>query len=104
MGYIMSKRDKKKHEAADIIRDFFHEVHDVSKLWKVIKKFRQSVSLAQRVMRKFIQVYFAQVELVLLQWNNVEPVWWGQRKQPKSREKEIVTTPNNDKKRSHFAS
>jgi hypothetical protein len=31
-----------KHSAADVIRNFFKEVYDTSKLMKVVKKYRYS--------------------------------------------------------------
>lgn len=38
--YVIRWRLQVKHEAADVIRTFFKEVHDTSKLMKVVKKYR----------------------------------------------------------------
>ena len=40
--YVARRRERKKLEAADILREFFKEVHDCSRLFKVIKKYRSA--------------------------------------------------------------
>jgi hypothetical protein len=40
--YVGRRKNQIKHKSADMIRQFFKEVHDVSKLMKVVKKYRFS--------------------------------------------------------------
>lgn len=40
--FVIVWRIKRKRAAADLIQDFFQEVYDVSKLMKLVKKFRYS--------------------------------------------------------------
>ena len=37
---VIRRRMVKRHEAADIIKQYFLEIHDVSRLMKVVKRFR----------------------------------------------------------------
>ncbi|KAJ3016693.1 UNVERIFIED_CONTAM: hypothetical protein HDU68_012086 [Siphonaria sp. JEL0065] len=78
--YVLKRRMIAKYFAADKIRQFFKEVHDVSKLMKVVQKYRFSVVLAQRLSKGFLAVRRAQVIVLLKYWEKLESAWWTQRK------------------------
>ncbi|KAJ3187575.1 hypothetical protein HK101_009354 [Irineochytrium annulatum] len=78
--YVRKRRIILKNKAADIIRQFFKEVHDVSKLMKIVKKYRFSVIKAQILSRSFLAVRNAQVTVICKLWDKLENGWWAQRK------------------------
>ncbi|KAJ3027296.1 UNVERIFIED_CONTAM: hypothetical protein HDU68_004083 [Siphonaria sp. JEL0065] len=78
--YVLKRRMIAKYLAADKIRQFFKEVHDVSKLMKVVQKYRFSVVLAQRLSKGFLAVRRAQVIVLFKYWEKLESAWWTQRK------------------------
>ncbi|KAJ3249422.1 hypothetical protein HDU78_003208 [Chytriomyces hyalinus] len=78
--YILRRRMEAKYLAADKIRQFFKDVHDVSKLMKVVQKYRFSVIGAQRIVRRKLEIRNAQVAVLLKYWDKLEPTWWAQRK------------------------
>ncbi|KAI8618986.1 hypothetical protein BC830DRAFT_1106287 [Chytriomyces sp. MP71] len=78
--YLLRRRMEAKFYAADIIRQFFKEVHDVSKLMKVVQKYRFSVIGAQRLVRSHLEIRRAQVTAISKYWDKMEGAWWTQRK------------------------
>ncbi|KAJ3285562.1 hypothetical protein HDU79_007243 [Rhizoclosmatium sp. JEL0117] len=78
--YLIRRRIVAKYRAADTIRQFFKDVHDVSKLMKVVQKYRFSVVLAQRLSKSFLAIRHAQIEVLCKYWDKLEGTWWGQRK------------------------
>ncbi|KAI8843633.1 hypothetical protein BC829DRAFT_400771 [Chytridium lagenaria] len=78
--YVHRRRQMLKNKAADKIRQFFKEVHDVSKLLKIVKKYRFSVVKAQMLTRHFLEIRRAQVTLLCRYWDKHENGWWVQRK------------------------
>jgi hypothetical protein len=62
-----------------IIHSFFKEVYDVSKLLKIVKKYRLSVIKAQRYVKGFLKVRECRVQTNVKHWDNMESVWWSQR-------------------------
>ncbi|KAI8911662.1 hypothetical protein EDD86DRAFT_245929 [Gorgonomyces haynaldii] len=72
-------RAKRKTRASNVIMSFFREVYDVSKLMKIVKKYRWSVIKAQGYVRRFLGVRHAQVQAVGLYWDKLEPLWWAQK-------------------------
>jgi hypothetical protein len=65
--------------ASLVIHSFFKEVYDVSKLLKIVKKYRLSVIKAQRYVKSFLKVREARVLVISKHWDQVESVWWSQR-------------------------
>ncbi|KAI9145659.1 hypothetical protein BKA69DRAFT_453578 [Paraphysoderma sedebokerense] len=86
--FVRKRREQKKHWAANVIRGFFKEIHDVSKLMKIIKKYRFSVVTAQRHARQFLEVRQCQLLLLMLQWDSLESTWWAQHRKPLSSNKD----------------
>ncbi|KAJ3332667.1 Coiled-coil domain-containing protein 77 [Blyttiomyces sp. JEL0837] len=78
--YVHRRREKLKHKSADIVRQFFKEVHDCSKLMKVVKKYRFSVIKAQGMCRAYLNIRNSQVTLICKYWDKLESGWWAQRK------------------------
>ncbi|KAI9357594.1 hypothetical protein DFJ73DRAFT_820339 [Zopfochytrium polystomum] len=78
--FVRHRRSRMKHNSADTIRQFFKEVHDTSKLMKVVKKYRFSVIKAQGICRAFLSIRSAQLQLITLLWDRLEHSWWTQRK------------------------
>ncbi|KAI9206882.1 uncharacterized protein BJ171DRAFT_641684 [Polychytrium aggregatum] len=79
-SYVQRRREVIKNNAANLIRTFFKEVYDTSKLMKVVKKYRFSVIRAQRYARSYITILRAELELCVMQWDHFEAQWWTQRK------------------------
>ncbi|KAJ3129291.1 hypothetical protein HK098_001989 [Nowakowskiella sp. JEL0407] len=100
-NYVYRRREQKKHESSNTIRQFFRDVHDVSKLMKIVKKYRFSgnfslpfsktkplmtnvssslVIKAQTYLRTFLEIRDAQIQVIIKYWDKVEPLWWAQRK------------------------
>ncbi|ORZ33909.1 hypothetical protein BCR44DRAFT_1437276 [Catenaria anguillulae PL171] len=77
--FIASIREQRKQQAANTIRVFLKEIHDVGKLLKVIKKYRYAVITAQRVVRGFLSVRMAQLQLLQLQWGKMEVEFWASK-------------------------
>ncbi|KAJ3311080.1 hypothetical protein HDV04_004394 [Boothiomyces sp. JEL0838] len=65
--------------ASDIIQSFFQEVYDVSKLMKIVKKYRFSVIKAQRYCKTFLKIRECRIVAISKHWENMEGVWWSQR-------------------------
>jgi hypothetical protein len=86
--YISLRRKLQYHRGADIVRGFFHDLHDVSRLIKVIKRFRFSVIQAQRISKRYVLIFNAQVALILMQWGRLEAFWWSQKQGGESLEDE----------------
>ncbi|KAJ3035225.1 hypothetical protein HDV00_004133 [Rhizophlyctis rosea] len=78
--YVHRRRQRAKHNASNCIRQFFKEVHDVSKLMKIVKKYRYSVVKAQGYVRNFHDIRNAQVVAIGKAWDRAEPEWWMHRK------------------------
>ncbi|KAJ3375026.1 hypothetical protein GGF31_005748 [Allomyces arbusculus] len=70
--FVVKIRERRREQAANTIRDFLKEVHDVGKLLKIIKKFRFAVIQAQRISRGYLAVRTAQLQLLVLQWERFE--------------------------------
>ncbi|KAJ3360382.1 hypothetical protein GGF32_008442 [Allomyces javanicus] len=70
--FVVKIRERRREQAANTIRDFLKEVHDVGKLLKIIKKFRFAVIQAQRISRGYMAVRAAQLQLLVLQWERFE--------------------------------
>ncbi|KAJ3372788.1 hypothetical protein HDU91_001903 [Kappamyces sp. JEL0680] len=66
-------------KASLTIQSFFKEVYDVSKLLKVVKKYRFSVIKAQRYIREFLLVREARILAITKVWDSQEANWWTQR-------------------------
>ncbi|KAJ3188381.1 hypothetical protein HDU85_005532 [Gaertneriomyces sp. JEL0708] len=79
--YIRRRRERMKHSASNTIRQFFRDVYDVSKLMKVVKKYRFSVVKCQSYVRSWRTIIDCQVEVLCRYWDKLEPLWWAQRKQ-----------------------
>ncbi|KAI9222378.1 hypothetical protein BC828DRAFT_378584 [Blastocladiella britannica] len=71
--HIEQRREKRKQQAANTIRDFFKEIHDAGKLLKIIKKFRFSVITAQRISKSYLVIRAAQMRALTIQWERMEP-------------------------------
>ncbi|KAL7753532.1 hypothetical protein RI367_001307 [Sorochytrium milnesiophthora] len=71
---MQHRRHAKKVLAANIMLELFREVHDVSKLSKIIKKYRYSVIKAQRLAKSYVQARRAQLQLLVMQWDRTEAV------------------------------
>ncbi|KAJ3319915.1 hypothetical protein HDV06_005814 [Boothiomyces sp. JEL0866] len=65
--------------ASDTIQSFFQEVYDVSKLMKIVKKYRFSVIKAQRYCKTFLKIRECRIVAISKHWENMEGVWWSQR-------------------------
>ncbi|KAJ3054894.1 hypothetical protein HK097_000470 [Rhizophlyctis rosea] len=78
--YVHRRRQRAKHNASNTIRQFFKEVHDVSKLMKIVKKYRFSVVKAQGYVRSFHIIRDAQVQVISMAWSKAESEWWANRK------------------------
>ncbi|KAI9189848.1 hypothetical protein H9P43_001281 [Blastocladiella emersonii ATCC 22665] len=78
--FVAKLREQRRQAAANTIRDFLKEIHDVGKLLKIIKKFRFAVITAQRIVRRFLAVRAAQLQLLHLQWEKFEPEYYGAQK------------------------
>ncbi|KAL2914347.1 hypothetical protein HK105_206119 [Polyrhizophydium stewartii] len=72
-------RQNRIRKSANIIQSFFKEVYDVSKLLKIVKRYRLSVITAQRHSRAFLQIRNAQLNAMSLYWDKLEGLWWSQR-------------------------
>jgi hypothetical protein len=77
--YIPVWRNRRKIKAADVILSFFQEVYDVSKLMKIVKKYRYSVIKAQAYVRSFLVIRNAQVKVIAKYWDKLETLWWAQK-------------------------
>ncbi|KAJ3067271.1 hypothetical protein HDU98_009535 [Podochytrium sp. JEL0797] len=78
--YVLQRRMEAKYLAADKIRQFFKEVFDVSKLMKVVQKYRFSVLMAQRYVKSHLAIRSAQVTVLCKYWDKHESEWLAQRK------------------------
>ncbi|KAI8823134.1 uncharacterized protein EV422DRAFT_393206 [Fimicolochytrium jonesii] len=78
--YVARRRELQRHLAADTIRQFLRDVYDVSRLMKVVKKYRFSVVKAQNIVLAWHAIRNAQVDVVCKYWDKLEPAWWNQRK------------------------
>ncbi|KAI9102710.1 hypothetical protein DFS34DRAFT_674109 [Phlyctochytrium arcticum] len=78
--FIRRRREVRKHNASNDIRQFFRDVYDVSRLMKVVKKYRFSVVKAQMYVRSWNAIREAQVDVLCKYWEKLEPHWWSQRK------------------------
>jgi hypothetical protein len=66
--FIKRWRIWRKIKAADFLLSFFKEVYDVSKLMKIVKKFRLCVIKAQQYSRAFLEMKEAQVITLRKYW------------------------------------
>ncbi|KAJ3179165.1 hypothetical protein HDU87_003123 [Geranomyces variabilis] len=78
--YVARRRENQKHLASDAIRQFFRDVYDVSRLMKVVKKYRFSVVKAQGYVLHWHDMRNAQIRVLSKYWDKLEPLWWNQRK------------------------
>ncbi|KAJ3012605.1 hypothetical protein HKX48_006190 [Thoreauomyces humboldtii] len=78
--YVARRREAQKHKASDAIRQFFRDVYDVSRLMKIVKKYRFSVVKAQHYVMSWHEMRNAQVKVLGRYWDKLEPLWWNQRK------------------------
>ncbi|KAJ3152532.1 hypothetical protein HDU89_001223 [Geranomyces variabilis] len=78
--YVARRRENQKHLASDAIRQFFRDVYDVSRLMKVVKKYRFSVVKAQGYVLHWHEMRNAQLRVLSKYWDKLEPLWWNQRK------------------------
>ncbi|KAJ3157520.1 hypothetical protein HDU86_003169 [Geranomyces michiganensis] len=78
--YVARRRENQKHMASDAIRQFFRDVYDVSRLMKVVKKYRFSVVKAQGYVLHWHEMRNAQLRVLSKYWDKLEPLWWNQRK------------------------
>ncbi|KAJ3221924.1 hypothetical protein HK099_002957 [Clydaea vesicula] len=78
--YIIYRREEEKHKASNLIRQFFRDVHDVSKLMKIVKKYRFSVVKAQQISRAFLNARNMRTLCICKHWESLVPQWWNLRK------------------------
>ncbi|KND04923.1 uncharacterized protein SPPG_00614 [Spizellomyces punctatus DAOM BR117] len=78
--FIRRRREVQKHRASNTIRQFFRDVYDVSRLMKVVKKYRFSVVKAQHYVIGWHAIRNAQVDVICKYWEKLEPLWWSLRK------------------------
>ncbi|KAI8815146.1 hypothetical protein BJ742DRAFT_765539 [Cladochytrium replicatum] len=78
--YVRKRREGSRHKSSNIIRQFFRDIHDVSKLMKIVKKYRFSVIKAQKYCRNWSEVRNGQIQILCRYWDKVEPMWWANRK------------------------
>ncbi|KAJ3048228.1 hypothetical protein HK102_012742, partial [Quaeritorhiza haematococci] len=79
-GYVHRRRVIAQHRAGNTIRQFFKDVHDVSKLMRIVKKYRFEVVKAQTFSRSWLAIHRARLHALSLYWDTFEPKWWAQRK------------------------
>lgn len=76
---IRQRRLRHLNDAADIIRDFLQEAKESSRLLEVIRQWRSKVLLGQRLIRHHLAWMHASRELLQLQWERYEPLWWDRK-------------------------
>ncbi|KAJ3336819.1 septum-promoting GTP-binding protein 1 [Gonapodya sp. JEL0774] len=79
-NYVGRRRKLQRDEAANIIRQFLRGAHDVSKLMRVIQRYRHLVIRAQRLTRRWGEIVHAQIQLLIMLWDKCEVVWWTARR------------------------
>ncbi|KAJ3274069.1 hypothetical protein HDV01_003562 [Terramyces sp. JEL0728] len=84
--FYMKWKNARLRLASDNIQSFFQEVYDVSKLMKIVKKYRFSgkvilstVIKAQRYCKTFLKIRESRIVAISKHWENMEAVWWTQR-------------------------
>ncbi|TPX60659.1 hypothetical protein PhCBS80983_g01619 [Powellomyces hirtus] len=78
--YVARRRESQKHMASDAIRQFFRDVYDVSRLMKIVKKYRFSVVKAQTYVLSWSEIRNCQIKVLSKYWDKLEPLWWNARK------------------------
>ncbi|KAI8919592.1 hypothetical protein BC831DRAFT_481117 [Entophlyctis helioformis] len=77
--FYPSWKDERRREASNTIQSFFKEAYDVSKLLKIVKKYRFSVIKAQNHCKAFLMIRQAQLLALKAYWDKLEGTWWSQR-------------------------
>ena len=72
--YYQTWKFKRLQKASSIIQTFFKEVNDVSKLLKIVKKYRLSVIKSQKYAVDFLRCRDAKVKVIAKYWDSLEPV------------------------------
>lgn len=78
--YVERRRLKIKQQAADTIRQFFQDVHEVSKLMKIIKKYRYNVIRCQNIVRTWLEIRRMRIMCVTRYWDKCTSMWWETRR------------------------
>jgi hypothetical protein len=89
------RRMKRKHIAADMIRNFMCEgilsESNFQKLISSVKSYRYSVIECQAIVRGYTNVRSARLFILSLYWDKMMPQWWASRKKDsKKKEKKSI--------------
>ena len=68
-----------RRKAANTVVDFIRKHDSSCRLVRLARQYRFIGVKCQRAMRTYLNIKHAQIELMMLEWDRYEPVWWQRR-------------------------